>query len=70
VIEICKDLGIEVIEKKFTSEEMFGADAAFFCGTAAEVIGFESLDNEPFAKAWNDTVSKKIQVAYKDLVIS
>lgn len=70
VMEICKDLGIEVIEKKFTTEEMYGADAAFFCGTAAEVIGFESLDNQPFAKAWNDTVSKKIQVAYKDLVIS
>jgi len=70
VMEICKDLGIEVIEKRFTTEEMYGADAAFFCGTAAEVIGFESLDNQTFAKAWNDSVSKKIQMAYKDLVIS
>ena len=70
VMEISKDLGIEVIEKKFTTEEMYGADAAFFCGTAAEVIGFESLDNQPFAKNWNDSVSKKIQMAYKDLVIS
>ena len=52
------------------TEEMYGADAAFFCGTAAEVIGFESLDNQPFAKNWNDSVSKKIQMAYKDLVIS
>jgi branched-chain amino acid aminotransferase len=49
---------------------MYGADAAFFCGTAAEVIGLESLDNQTFAKAWNDSVSKKIQVIYKDLVIS
>jgi branched-subunit amino acid aminotransferase/4-amino-4-deoxychorismate lyase len=23
----------------FAKEEMYGADAAFFCGTAAEVIG-------------------------------
>ena len=70
VIEICKDLGIDVIEKRFTTEEMYGADAAFFCGTAAEVIGFESLDNQAFTKNWNDSVSKKVQVAYKDLVIS
>ena len=45
-----------------------GAKRAIFMKAAS--IGFESLDNQPFAKAWNDSVSKKIQVAYKDLVIS
>ena len=70
VLEIAAQMGIEVKETKFTTKEIYGADAAFFCGTAAEIIGFESLDNQPFAKKWNDTISRKIQLAYKELVIS
>lgn len=69
VFEICNDLNIEVEEKFFTVDELKSADAAFFCGTAAEVIGFESLDDVKFPKVWNETVSKKVQEAYKDLVV-
>ena len=47
---------------------MKGADAAFFCGTAAEVIGWESLDNVAFTKPWKSTLSKQIQDAYRDRV--
>lgn len=68
VFEICKDLNIEVEENFFTVDELKSADAAFFCGTAAEVIGFESLDDVKFPKAWNETLSKKVQDAYKKLV--
>src|SRR5579871_4639103 len=65
VIEICNELDIPVEEKFFTTEELKKADAAFFCGTAAEVIGWESLDGIKLKKDWNDTVSKVIQDAYK-----
>ncbi len=70
VLEICKDLGIFVEEKFFTIEEVYGSDAAFFCGTAAEVIGWESLDGIAFKKDWNDTLSKKVQDAYKALIVA
>lgn len=69
VLEICEELNIPVEEKLFTKEEMYGADAAFFCGTAAEVIGMQSLDDQPFTMAWENTVSKQIQDAYKELVV-
>ena len=69
VIEICNELDIPVEEKFFTTEELKDADAAFFCGTAAEVIGWESLDNIKLKKDWNETVSKIIQDAYKSRVI-
>lgn len=69
VFEICKKLGIEVEEKLFKADELKNADAAFYCGTAAEIIGWESLDNVKFKKDWNETVSKKVQAAYKSLVI-
>jgi branched-chain amino acid aminotransferase len=69
VLEICEELGIEVEEKFFTIDELKQADAAFYCGTAAEVIGIASLDDFKFPKTWNETQSKKIQEAYKRITI-
>jgi branched-chain amino acid aminotransferase len=69
VLEICNELNIAVEEKFFTVEELKTADAVFYCGTAAEVIGWESLDEVKFPLNWNDSVSGKIQLAYKNLVI-
>jgi branched-chain amino acid aminotransferase len=68
VIELCKEFGIECEEKLITPDELKSADAAFYCGTAAEVIGMKSLDDYEFPLNWNDSVSRKIQLAYKELV--
>ncbi len=68
VIEICHEMDIPVEEKLFTADELKQADAAFFCGTAAEVIGWESLDGVPFQKKWSDSLSRKIQAAYTNKV--
>ena len=59
---------IPVEEKLFTVDELKQADAAFFCGTAAEVIGWESLDDVKFPKHWNEIISKRIQEAYMNKV--
>lgn len=69
VLGICAALGFEVTEKQITLDEVKTADAAFFCGTAAEVIGWDSLDNIPFKKHWNDTLSRQVQATYKNMVI-
>ena len=68
VIELCAAHAIPVVETSFGIDAIKGADAAFFCGTAAEVIGLESIDDMPFTKNWDDTASKKIQSAYQKLV--
>jgi branched-chain amino acid aminotransferase len=68
VKEICAEMDVQVVEKQCRLEELLDADAAFFCGTAAEVIGWASVDNKPLRKEWNDTISRKIQIAYKDRV--
>jgi branched-chain amino acid aminotransferase len=68
VLELCATHAISVVETSFGIDAIKGADAAFFCGTAAEVIGLESIDDVPFTKNWNDTASKKIQSAYQKLV--
>lgn len=69
VFEICEELNIPVEEKLFTSEELKNADAVFFCGTAAEIIGWDSLDEVKFPKPWIDTLCKRIQDAYKNIVV-
>ena len=68
VLDIAAEKGISVEEKLFTVEEMKTADAVFYCGTAAEVIGWESLDETKFPKPWEETLSHQIEVAYKNLV--
>ncbi|WP_309597479.1 aminotransferase class IV [Flavobacterium davisii] len=68
VIALCKELDIEVIEGLYLQEELEKADSAFLCGTAAEIIGIDSLNHKRFPLEWEKTLGRKIQKAYKDLV--
>ena len=68
VFEICNELNIPVIEKQITLAELQEAASAFFCGTAAEIIGIASLDKIPFKKDWANSIGSIIQKKYKDLV--
>jgi branched-chain amino acid aminotransferase len=69
VINICKELDIPVQEQQFKPEALTDADSAFLCGTAAEVVGIESIDAKPFAKEWKDSLGSIIQEAYKSQVL-
>ncbi len=44
VIEIARDLGFEVVEERFTRDELYTVDEAFFTGTAAEVTPIREVD--------------------------
>jgi branched-chain amino acid aminotransferase len=69
VLEICAELNVETEERSFTVDELKKAAAVFYCGTAAEIIGWESLDDVKFPLNWNDSVSRKIQLRYKEWVM-
>lgn len=69
VIEICNELNVPVEEKLFTVGEMRGADSAFYCGTAAEIVEIASLDTVPFKLSWDDSIGFVIQRAYKCKVL-
>jgi branched-chain amino acid aminotransferase len=69
VLEICAAMGIPVSVKSCSYDELKKADAAFFCGTAAEVIGWQSIDDYTFPKTWSETLSARIQKAYKERVV-
>lgn len=69
VIELCKLLDIEVIEKVIGVDELKNADGAFFCGTAAEIIGIHTIDDTVYRQKWSDGIGATIQRAYKNLVL-
>ena len=70
VFELAKELNFEVEERFFTPEEIYTADAAFFCGTAAEVAGIKKFNEYEFPLAWEDSNSQLIQRAYQRRVAS
>lgn len=64
VMDIAKEDGIEIEERFFTPEELFTADAAFFTGTAIEVAGINSIDNQKFPKEWKNTIGYHLLQRY------
>lgn len=69
VIDICKVLGFEIIEKQLTKQEVYEADSAFLSGTAAEIIGIKQVDDVIYPEDWEHTIGASIQRTYKKLVL-
>jgi branched-chain amino acid aminotransferase len=44
VIQIARDLGYDLVEERFTRDELYTVDEAFFTGTAAEVTPIREVD--------------------------
>ncbi|KAA0257714.1 branched-chain amino acid transaminase [Deferribacter autotrophicus] len=68
IITIARDLGYEVIERRFTRDEMYIADEAFFTGTAAEVTPIRELDGRPIGIGKRGEITEKIQSTFFDIV--
>lgn len=69
ILDICKELDLPVEERHFRPEELFEADSAFFCGTAAEVTPIESIEGQEFHKSWKNSMGRIVQEAYKSIVM-
>ena len=69
IINLCHELNIPIYSGLYNVELLESADSAFLCGTAAEVIGVNSINGITFSKEWKNTIGKKLQTAYKDLVL-
>ena len=65
VLEIAAELGYEVVQEFFKPEALETADSAFFCGTAAEVIGIQSINEYQFPLEWENSIGAVIQKKYK-----
>jgi branched-chain amino acid aminotransferase len=68
VFAICQDLGLKLVEKRLTRDEVYIADEAFFTGTAAEVTPIRELDRIEIGAGARGPVTEKIQSAFFDIV--
>ncbi len=68
VLTIAKDKGIEVREERFTRDELYIADEAFFTGTAAEITPISEVDMRKIGKGKPGPVTKEIQNIFFDTV--
>ena len=68
ILHIAKDLGIEVVQKRITRDEMYVADEAFFTGTAAEVTPIRELDRIEIGAGKRGPLTQRIQAAFFDIV--
>ncbi len=68
VITLAADLGIELIEKRITRDEVYCADEAFFTGTAAEVTPIRELDNRTIGAGTRGPVTTRLQSLFFDCV--
>ncbi len=68
IIQLASEMGIKVVEKRITRDEMYSADEAFFCGTAAEITPIRELDDRVIGVGHRGPVTKALQDKFFDLV--
>ncbi|MFG6442844.1 branched-chain amino acid transaminase [Roseateles sp. LKC17W] len=68
IFSICQDLGLKLVEKRITRDEVYICDEAFFTGTAAEVTPIRELDRIEIGAGSRGPITEKIQSAFFDIV--
>jgi len=68
IIQLALEIGLQVIEKRITRDEVYIADEAFFTGTAAEVTPIRELDNRTIGAGARGPITAKLQAMYFDCV--
>ena len=68
VIQIAKDEGLNFEAERFTRDELYIADEAFFTGTAAEITPIREVDKRMIGQGKPGPVTKKLQSRFFDIV--
>jgi len=68
IMQMAKDEGLSIVEKRITRDEVYIADEAFFTGTAAEVTPIRELDNRSIGSGSRGPITEKLQTTYFDQV--
>jgi len=68
IVQLAAEIGLTVIEKRITRDEVYSADEAFFTGTAAEVTPIRELDRRDIGTGTAGPITKQLQKMYFDAV--
>lgn len=67
VIELCKELGIKLVEKDITVTELYTADEVFVTGTAAEVMPITMINGRPIGDGKLGPVTRRLMEEFSRL---
>jgi branched-chain amino acid aminotransferase len=68
VITLARDMKMSVVEQRFTRDELYTADEAFFTGTAAEITPVREVDDRTIGTGERGPVTERIQSTFFDVV--
>lgn len=68
IIQLAQEHGIPLVEERFTRDELYIADEAFFTGTAAEITPIREVDNRKIGSGKPGPITQKLQAAFFDIV--
>ncbi len=68
IMEMAADGGIPVVQERFTRDEVYISDEAFFTGTAAEVTPIREVDGRLIGEGKPGKVTRKLQSMFFDVV--
>jgi branched-chain amino acid aminotransferase len=68
IMRLMADLGIPVREERFTRDEVYLADEAFFTGTAAEVTPIRELDGRRVGSGAPGPITQRLQALFFAIV--
>jgi branched-chain amino acid aminotransferase len=68
VTTLCAELGIRLVEKRITRDEVYIADEAFFTGTAAEVTPIREIDGRQIGAGSRGPITERLQGLFFDVV--
>jgi branched-chain amino acid aminotransferase len=64
VFSLAADMGLQVIEQTLSREQLYGADEAFFTGTAVEVTPIRQVDHMTLGAGGCGPITKRIQSTF------
>lgn len=68
IIQLSKDMGIEVQIIDITQEMLLNADEAFFTGTASEITPIASIDDVPFGDGTPGQITLQLKEKYLNII--
>jgi branched-chain amino acid aminotransferase len=68
IITLARDMGYTVLEERFTRDELYSADEAFFSGTAAEITPIREVDRRTIGGGAAGPVCKLLQQEFFRIV--
>ncbi len=68
VIQLAEEQAVPVLQERFTRDEVYIADEAFFTGTAAEITPIREVDGRVIGSGRPGEITRRLQTTFFDIV--